>query len=117
MFAFGVISIEVWRNRMPVRAFVLALIIASGHIISIGIIQAITNQKVGLNIVTKLIAGYILPGQAESMMSIKTHGYITMAQALTFTSDLNLGHYMRIPLFSFPAQASSTQPVHSTSYL
>jgi len=27
----------------------------------------------------------------------KTWGYITMAQALTFTSDFKLGHYMKIP--------------------
>lgn len=31
------------------------------------------------------------------MMMFKTCGYITMAQALTFTSDFKLGHYMKIP--------------------
>ena len=31
------------------------------------------------------------------MMLFKTWGYITMAQALTFTSDFKLGHYMKIP--------------------
>ena len=31
------------------------------------------------------------------MMMFKTWGYITMAQALTFTSDFKLGHYMKIP--------------------
>ena len=31
------------------------------------------------------------------MMMFKTWGYITMAQALTFTSDSKLGHYMKIP--------------------
>jgi OPT family oligopeptide transporter len=30
-------------------------------------------------------------------MMFKTWGYITMAQALTFTSDFKLGHYMKIP--------------------
>ena len=34
------------------------------------------------------------------MMMFKTWGYITMAQALTFTSDFKLGHYMKIPPMS-----------------
>ena len=31
------------------------------------------------------------------MMLFKTWGYITMSQALQFTSDFKLGHYMKIP--------------------
>ena len=31
------------------------------------------------------------------MMMFKTWGYITMTQALQFTSDFKLGHYMKIP--------------------
>ena len=60
-------------------------------------IQAITNQQVGLNVITELIIGYALPGRPIAMMMFKTWGYITMAQALTFTSDFKLGHYMKIP--------------------
>ena len=72
-------------------------IVAFVYIIPIGIIQAITNQQVGLNVITELIIGYALPGRPIAMMMFKTWGYITMAQALTFTSDFKLGHYMKIP--------------------
>ncbi|KAE9403059.1 OPT oligopeptide transporter [Gymnopus androsaceus JB14] len=102
MTAFGLISIEVWPTEMPVWAFFLALAIAFTYIIPIGMIQAITNQQVGLNVITELIIGYALPGRPVAMMMFKTWGYITMAQALTFTSDLKLGHYMKIgqrPMF------------------
>ncbi|KAJ7159688.1 small oligopeptide transporter [Mycena filopes] len=97
MFVLGIISIEVWPTQMPVWAFVLALIIAFTYVIPIGMIQAITNQQVGLNVITELIIGYALPGRPVAMMMFKTWGYITMAQALTFTSDFKLGHYMKIP--------------------
>ncbi|XP_006455006.1 oligopeptide transporter protein OPT variant 1 [Agaricus bisporus var. bisporus H97] len=97
MFALGVICIEVWPTQMPVWCFVLALIIAFAYIIPIGMIQAITNQQVGLNVITELIIGYMLPGKPIAMMMFKTWGYITMAQALQFTSDFKLGHYMKIP--------------------
>ncbi|KAJ7738247.1 oligopeptide transporter [Mycena maculata] len=97
MFVFGVVSIEVWDTKFPVQYFILALVISFFYVIPIGMIQAITNQQVGLNVITELIIGYALPGRPVAMMMFKTWGYITMAQALTFTSDFKLGHYMKIP--------------------
>lgn len=97
MFVFGVLAIELWPTNMPVWAFVLALIIAYVYIIPIGMIQAITNQQIGLNVITELIIGYALPGRPIAMMMFKTWGYITMVQALQFTSDFKLGHYMKVP--------------------
>jgi len=108
MFALGIICIEVWPSQMPVWAFVLALVIAFTYVIPIGMIQAITNQQVGLNVITELIIGYALPGRPVAMMMFKTWGYITMAQALQFTSDFKLGHYMKIPpRIMFIAQVSA----------
>ncbi|KAJ7088419.1 small oligopeptide transporter [Mycena belliarum] len=80
MFVLGIISIEVWPTEMPVWAFVLALVVAFTYVIPIGMIQAITNQQVGLNVITELIIGYALPGRPVAMMMFKTWGYITMAQ-------------------------------------
>ncbi|KAF9512435.1 hypothetical protein BS47DRAFT_1345351 [Hydnum rufescens UP504] len=97
MFAFGIISIEVWPSELPVWAFIIALLISFVYIVPIGMIQAITNQQVGLNVITELIIGYALPGKPIAMMMFKTWGYISMVQALTLTSDFKLGHYMKIP--------------------
>ncbi|KAH9167234.1 small oligopeptide transporter [Lactarius sanguifluus] len=97
MFVFGVVAIEVWDTQFPVWAFVLALLISFVYTVPVGIIQAITNQQVGLNVITELIIGYALPGRPIAMMMFKTWGYITMTQALQFTSDFKLGHYMKIP--------------------
>ncbi|KAL6307856.1 OPT oligopeptide transporter [Sparassis latifolia] len=102
MFVFGVISIEVWHTDFPVWAFVLSLVISFAYVVPIGMIQAITNQQIGLNVITELIIGYALPGRPIAMMMFKTWGYITMAQALQFASDFKLGHYMKIaprPMF------------------
>jgi OPT family oligopeptide transporter len=65
--------------------------------IPIGVIQAMTNIGLGLNVVTELIVGYALPGRPIAMMMFKTWGYNSMSQALLFTSALKLGHYMKIP--------------------
>ncbi|KAG0697046.1 OPT oligopeptide transporter protein-domain-containing protein [Suillus ampliporus] len=106
MFALGVISIEIWPTEMPVWAFVIALLIAFTYVIPCGMIQAITNQQIGLKCSTLvrdinppdlLLPRYALPGKPVAMMLFKTFGYISMTQALTFTSDFKLGHYMKIP--------------------
>jgi OPT family oligopeptide transporter len=61
------------------------------------VIEAMTNVEMGLNVITELIIGYALPGRPIAMMMFKTWGYRTMSQALAFTSNLKLGHYMKIP--------------------
>ncbi|KAI6095502.1 OPT oligopeptide transporter protein-domain-containing protein [Pisolithus croceorrhizus] len=80
MCALGVVSFE---------AFVVALFIAFTYVIPCGMIQAITNQQVGLK--------YALPGRLIAMMMFTTWGYTTMTQALTFAADSKLGHCMKIP--------------------
>jgi OPT family oligopeptide transporter len=67
------------------------------YTVPIGLIQATTNVQVALNVITELIIGYALPGRPIAMMLFKTWGYWTMRQALEFTSDFKLGHYMKIP--------------------
>ena len=60
------------------------------------------------SVITELIIGYALPGRPVAMMMFKTWGYITMAQALTFTSDFKLGHYMKVPYVSALSSSSCT---------
>ncbi|KLO07527.1 OPT oligopeptide transporter [Schizopora paradoxa] len=109
MFAFGVVAIEVWPTQLPVWAFVVALSIALVYVIPVGMIQAITNQQIPLNVVSELVIGYMLPGRPIAMMLFKTWGYITMSQALIFTSDFKLGHYMKVaPRPMFLAQVIAT---------
>ncbi|KAF8258596.1 OPT oligopeptide transporter [Lactarius quietus] len=97
MFGFGIAAIEIWHTQFPVWAFIFALIIAFAYTLPIGVIAATTNQTVALNVITELIIGYLLPGRPIAVMMFKTWGYITMNQALSFTSDFKLGHYMKIP--------------------
>jgi hypothetical protein len=120
MFVFGVVAIEVWNTQFPVWAFLFALVICAFYLtfvvrelnnrcvlalvytVPIGVIQAITNQQVGLNVISELIIGYALPGRPIAMMLFKALCYVTMMQALQFSSDFKLAHYMKIahrPMF------------------
>ncbi|KAL6356154.1 hypothetical protein LRP88_09745 [Fusarium phalaenopsidis] len=91
-------------------AFLLAIAISFGFALPIGIIQAVTNTQIGLNVLTEFIYGYLQPGRPLALMIFKTYGYITMAQSLRFVSDLKFGHYMKIP----PRTMFLTQVVATT---
>ncbi|KAI9462115.1 OPT oligopeptide transporter [Boletus coccyginus] len=97
MFGFAIIVIEVWHTELPVWALSFSLLISFLYVLPIGMILAVTNQEIGLNVITELIVGYALPGRPIAMMLFKSWGYITMTQALSFTSDFKFGHYMKIP--------------------
>jgi len=97
VFTMSAVTIEIWPTEVPIWGLVLAIAIAIFYIVPVGMIQAITNQQIGLNVITELIAGYALPGRPIALMIFKTFGYIAMAQALQFTSDMKLGHYMKVP--------------------
>jgi OPT family small oligopeptide transporter len=96
-FVMGVIAIELFPTQMPVWCLILALIVAAVFVVPAGMVQAITNQAVSLNILAEVVVGYVLPGRPVAMMIFKTYGYIAMGQAIAFTRDLKLGHYMKIP--------------------
>ncbi|XP_026420336.1 oligopeptide transporter 3-like [Papaver somniferum] len=74
-------------------AFVLAFVVT----LPIGVIQATTNQQPGYDIIAQFMFGYILPGKPIASLLFKIYGRISTVHALSFLSDLKLGHYMKIP--------------------
>ncbi|CAK7218725.1 hypothetical protein SBRCBS47491_003608 [Sporothrix bragantina] len=95
--ALGFLTILAYPTNLAWWAFLLAVAIAFMFSLPIGIIQAVTNNQIGLNVLTEFVFGYIQPGRPLALMLFKTYGYITMSQALSFVGDLKFGHYMKIP--------------------
>lgn len=75
----------------------MAIALSAFFSLPVGLIQAVTQQQPGLNVITEYVIGYILPGRPIANVTFKTLGYVSMMQALSFTSDLKLGHYMKVP--------------------
>ncbi|KAJ3486237.1 hypothetical protein NLI96_g4363 [Meripilus lineatus] len=96
-FGFGVAAIKVFDTDFPVWALVLAIVMALCFIVPIGIIRAVTNQLVTINVFSQIVAGYLLPNRPIAVMLFKTFSFVSMAQGISFTSDLKVGHYMKIP--------------------
>ncbi|CAD6936473.1 unnamed protein product [Tilletia caries] len=108
-FAMALAAILVWPTRLPWWALIVALLISAVFTLPAGLITAITNLQIGLNVPSELIVGYMLPGHPVAMMIFKTFGYVAAAQGISFVSDLKLGHYMKIPPRTmFTAQVIAT---------
>ncbi|KAL6869989.1 hypothetical protein ACO1O0_001324 [Amphichorda felina] len=97
MLVLGFVTVLAYPTNLTWWAFLLAVAIAFGFSLPIGIIEAITNNRIGLNVLTEFVYGYVQPGRPLALMIFKTFGYVTMSQALSFVSDLKFGHYMKIP--------------------
>ncbi len=76
VFPISAVTIEVWPTEVPIWGLLAALSVSAFYIVPAGMIQAITNQQIGLNVITELVAGYALPGRPVAMMIFKTFGYI-----------------------------------------
>ncbi|KAG6185232.1 hypothetical protein E4U35_007572 [Claviceps purpurea] len=105
-FAFGMIACVAWDTHLPWWAYIVCILIGTVLFIPIGMVQAITNQQTGLNIITEMMVGYMLPGRPVAMMLFKSYGYMLSFNGLNYISDMKVGHYMKIPPRSmFAAQA------------
>ena len=91
------VTVEIYPTDLPIWGVCIALLIAACLSIPVGMIQAITNQQVALTVIYELIAGYLLPGKPVAVMIFKSIAYTGTNQAVGFTADLKLGHYMKIP--------------------
>ncbi|KAL1916174.1 uncharacterized protein VTP21DRAFT_6178 [Calcarisporiella thermophila] len=83
--------------NLPWWGVLLAIVMCAFFMLPVGIVQAVTTYQVGLNIITEFVIGLLHPGEPIANQTFKTYGYISMYQALGFTADLKLGHYMKVP--------------------
>lgn len=97
MFVLMCISVEVFPTQFPAWAAFLGFVLAAAFAIPLAMLMAITNQQVPTQVLHELIAGYMLPGRPVANMLFKAIAFTSTYQAVSFASDLKLGHYMKIP--------------------
>lgn len=95
--ALSFVCICHYPTQLPWWGLIISLLIAFVTFIPQGLLEGITNQHVGLNIITELVAGYIWQGKPIANMMVKLYGFIPMRQGLDFSRDLKIAQYMKIP--------------------
>lgn len=68
MLLIGFWTVLGYPTNLTWWAFLLAILISFGFALPIGIIQAVTNTQIGLNVLTEFIFGYIQPGRPLALM-------------------------------------------------
>ncbi|KAI5271242.1 OPT superfamily oligopeptide transporter [Aureobasidium subglaciale] len=98
VLGLGILTVRNWDTGLPVYGFIFVCF-GMGVILIIpeGILEGTTNQRIFLNIITELIAGYAWPGKPIANMMVKMYGYNSVKHGLDFAMDLKLGQYMKIP--------------------
>ncbi|GAA5921817.1 hypothetical protein JCM1841_005552 [Sporobolomyces salmonicolor] len=96
-FALSIATVAAWETQMPVWALIVALIIGVIYILPGGFVFAMTNTQISINLISELVAGYIMPGRPLANVLFKTFSNQTLTVGLSFVQDLKLGHYMKIP--------------------
>lgn len=90
MLILSLVTVLAYPTEFAWWAFLMSIVLATVMSLPIGIIQAITNLQIGLNVITEFIMGYMQPGKPLALMMFKTYGYITASSALGFVGDLKL---------------------------
>lgn len=71
MFALSLVVVIAWPTEFAWWAFIIAIVFSTVMTLPIGIVQAITNQQIGLNVITEFIMGYMQPGKPLALMMFK----------------------------------------------
>jgi OPT family oligopeptide transporter len=96
LFVFQYFTCTFTSFTMSFWELVLCTTISFFSILPIGIITAISGQRLGVNVLTEFVIGYMIPGNTVGVMAFKSLGTNSVIQAITLLSDLKLGHYMKI---------------------
>ncbi|GKZ55771.1 hypothetical protein AnigIFM49718_000937 [Aspergillus niger] len=98
MAGLGILTTKYWETGLPVWGFIVVCC-GMGVVLIVpeGILEGTTNQRIFLNIITELIAGYAWPGKPIANMMVKCYGYNAVKHGMDFAQDLKMGQYMKIP--------------------
>ncbi|KAJ6518530.1 OPT-domain-containing protein [Mycena vulgaris] len=109
----GAAGVGVYPTETSPAVVLYGVFLAVIFVIPIGIILAITNVQITLNVLAELLGGLWFPGNAVAMNYFKSYGYVTTAHTLNFAQDLKLAHYMHIaPMTKIDGVCTADQVDH-----
>ncbi|KAI1656429.1 small oligopeptide transporter [Daldinia decipiens] len=95
--AFGLATVLAYDSQLPWWGFFVSVLLALMFVIPTCMILAVSTIPLALNVISPFIAGFMFPGRPIAVMIFKVFSTITLGQAQTYSADLKLAHYMKIP--------------------
>lgn len=93
----GFATTEGYASQLPWWAFVVAILMALAFVIPTTMILAVSNIQLSLNVISPFLAGFMIPGHPIGIMIFKVFSTIILGQAQTYSADLKMAHYMKVP--------------------
>jgi OPT family oligopeptide transporter len=107
--SMGIAAIKIFPTQLPFWGLLLAVMLSTLWSLPAGMLQAMTNQQIPFVRMSTLIAGYLFRNKPVANMIFKCAGIMVAAQALSFSGNMKLGHYMKVPpRIMFLAQVTAT---------
>ncbi|KAK9781503.1 putative OPT family small oligopeptide transporter [Seiridium cardinale] len=95
--AMGLATCLAYDSQLPWWTYFISIILALVFVIPTCSILAISNIALALNVLSPFLAGFMIPGRPIGVMMFKVYSTIVLGQAQTYSSDLKMAHYMKIP--------------------
>ncbi|RMZ89737.1 hypothetical protein DV736_g3039, partial [Chaetothyriales sp. CBS 134916] len=93
----GLATVLRYPSQLPWWGYFVSIIVAVVFTIPCCMIMGITNIMLSLNVISPFLAGFMFPGHPIGVMIFKVFSTIVLGQAQTYTQDLKLSHYMKVP--------------------
>ncbi|KAI0129119.1 OPT family small oligopeptide transporter [Xylariales sp. AK1849] len=97
MIGIGLVTCLGYDSQLPWWGFFVSIILALAFVIPTCSILAISNIALSLNVLSPFLAGFMIPGRPIGVMIFKVYSTIVLGQAQTYSSDLKMAHYMKVP--------------------
>jgi len=95
--ALGLATVLGYHSQCSWWAYFVSLIVAFVSIIPCCTILGIANIQLSLNVIGPYLGGFMIPGRPIGVMIFKVYSTIVLGQAQTYSQDLKLAHYMKVP--------------------
>ena len=93
----SVLLTAAYDTKLPIWALGLAILVPAAYMLPFGFIFAMSGLPAAVNLVSEILASWLLPGKPLPVMMFKTVSQQTLTFGLLFSQDQKLGHYMKIP--------------------
>lgn len=84
-------------SQLPWWAFAASILLALIFIVPVTMVLAVSNIMLSLNILSPFLAGFLIPGRPIGVMMFNVYSTVVLLQAQTYSGDLKLAHYMKVP--------------------
>ncbi|RKP09680.1 OPT oligopeptide transporter protein-domain-containing protein [Thamnocephalis sphaerospora] len=88
---------ELYPARLPWWALMVSISLAALMALPIGVVQAVSNNRISISVLAELVCGYLYPGRPLANAMFKVYGTASLSQCMTLVGDMKLGRYMKVP--------------------